>query len=904
MKKIFKVAGALCLLFIFAAGSYAQTGKIVGRVIDATMKQEMIGANVQVTGTMLGAVTDVRGNYTITGVPAGTHSLKVSFVGYQTAEGSAAVTAGKTTVLDFALTPTMIITKGISVFADRAKERETPVAFTNIQKQEMVQRLGSRDIPLVLTTAPSVYATPSGGGAGDARMNIRGFDQRNVAIMINGVPINDMENGWVYWSNWDGVSDATSSIQLQRGLSAVNLATPSIGGTMNIITDPSAQSAGIIARQEIGSGGFLKTTVSAASGLLNGKFSVNGTVVRKTGDGIVDATYTDAWAYYLGAAYNLNTNNRIELYAMGAPQMHGQNINKQNIGVFNKEFALGLEGYDPAAADKYVESSSGVKYNQNWNTVSSSYAGKQYWNGKTHDRQTSDVLYERENYYHKPVVNLNWYSKLSEKAGLYSVAYYAGGRGGGSGTYGSVTSDKSQFPNPRDWNATIAKNQASTTGALGVLRNSTNNQDAFGAISKLNYAFSKNLKSAIGVDWRTASIDHYREIRDMLGGAYYVDLKADKVSPRSDFWTAEQTQRKLGDRIDYDFTNSVNWMGCFGQVEYTLNKISTYAMAGWSTIKYDHTNHFKKDEAGKELYLESDWIGGAQVKGGASYRATESMDIYANIGHVSKVPIFDNVISDVTSSLAAAPVNEKFFSMEAGVNMRLLTNQLVGKVNIYRTTWMDRAKSYSIIDANGDESIVFVTGMDQLHQGVEVELAYQPVKQARLDGTVSVGDWTNTSDVSGYYKDYSGGVETDKSYNFYVDGLKVGDQPQKMLALSASLFPLNGMTLEISARHYRDHFSSWDPFGRSNAADRTQSWRAPNYTLLDLHAAYTLPVQVGRAKMQVFAHCFNLLDELYIQDAVDNSSYSSFGPKTHAADDAEVWMGLPRNFNLGLQVSY
>jgi len=379
------------------------------------MKQEMIGANVQVTGTTLGAVTDVRGNYTITGVPAGSHQLRVTFIGYQTAEGSAAVTAGKTTVVDFALTPTMIITKGISVFADRAKERETPVAFTNIQKQEMVQRLGSRDIPLVLTTTPSVYATSSGGGAGDARMNIRGFDQRNVAIMINGVPINDMENGWVYWSNWDGVSDATSSIQLQRGLSAVNLATPSIGGTMNIITDPSAQSAGIIARQEIGSGGFLKTTVSTASGLLNGKFSVNGTVVRKTGDGIVDATYTDAWAYYLGAAYNLNTNNRIELYAMGAPQMHGQNSNKQNIGVFNKEFALGLEGYDPAAADKYVESSSGVKYNQNWNAVSSSYAGKQYWNGKTHDRQASDVLYERENYYHKPIVNLNWYSKLSDK---------------------------------------------------------------------------------------------------------------------------------------------------------------------------------------------------------------------------------------------------------------------------------------------------------------------------------------------------------------------------------------------------------------------------------------------------------------------------------------------------------
>ena len=58
--------------------------------------------------------------------------------------------------------------------------------------------------------------------------------------MLNGIPVNDMENGWVYWSNWDGVADATSSIQLQKGLSAQNLATPSIGGSMNIITDAAA----------------------------------------------------------------------------------------------------------------------------------------------------------------------------------------------------------------------------------------------------------------------------------------------------------------------------------------------------------------------------------------------------------------------------------------------------------------------------------------------------------------------------------------------------------------------------------------------------------------------------------------------------------------------------------------
>ena len=135
--------------------------------------------------------------------------------------------------LSFALATDVVALSALEVLASRADET-TPVAYTNVTKEEMEIRLGSQDIPMILNTTPSVYATGQGGGAGDARINVRGFNQRNVAVMINGVPQNDMENGWVYWSNWDGVGDA-SSIQMQRGLSAVNLS--SIGGTMNIITD-------------------------------------------------------------------------------------------------------------------------------------------------------------------------------------------------------------------------------------------------------------------------------------------------------------------------------------------------------------------------------------------------------------------------------------------------------------------------------------------------------------------------------------------------------------------------------------------------------------------------------------------------------------------------------------------
>ncbi|TFH01800.1 MAG: TonB-dependent receptor, partial [Calditrichales bacterium] len=325
--------------------SFAVAGTITGKVTNKATGEALAGANVYMQGMPVGAATDEGGVFSFD-VRDGNYVLVCDYVGF--AQETFSVKVSGTVTQDFEMVE-YLFAKTISVVADRARDRETPVAYSDVSKERMKHTLASQDIPMVLNTTPSVYATMTGGGAGDARINVRGFDQRNVAVMINGMPVNDMENGWVYWSNWDGVGDATSSIQVQRGLSAVNLATPSIGGTMNIITDPTAHEAGVLFRQEFGNDGFLKSTVSGHSGLIDDKWAVSATVVRKTGDGLIDATWTDAWAYYFGAAYNLNEDNRLEFYALGAPQRHGQNAYMQNIGAYSHDFAKEVDDYDPKA---------------------------------------------------------------------------------------------------------------------------------------------------------------------------------------------------------------------------------------------------------------------------------------------------------------------------------------------------------------------------------------------------------------------------------------------------------------------------------------------------------------------------------------------------------------------------
>ena len=188
----------------------AENITVSGVITNSETGKAIPGANIVVVGTENGTASDEEGSYTIEEVEVGAELL-VSAIGYE--DLSQFADSGE---LDFNLIPAVVEMSSLEVLASRAGDK-TAVAYTNVTKADIALRLGSQDIPLALNTVPSVYATGQGGGAGDARINVRGFNQRNVAVMINGIPVNDMENGWVYWSNWDGVADATTSIQLQKG---------------------------------------------------------------------------------------------------------------------------------------------------------------------------------------------------------------------------------------------------------------------------------------------------------------------------------------------------------------------------------------------------------------------------------------------------------------------------------------------------------------------------------------------------------------------------------------------------------------------------------------------------------------------------------------------------------------
>jgi len=924
--------------------SYAQTGTVTGKVLDADYNDPLIGANVLVKGTSLGTVADFDGTFVLNNVPAGNQTIVISFIGFEEIEKEVSVSSGQTRDLGtIPLESSVMGLKEIEIVASRSTV-ETPFTFTDVKKKDIQRNLGSRDLPQVLNTTPSFYSTNQGGGAGDSRLNVRGFNQRNVAIMINGVPVNDMENGWVYWSNWDGLGDAAYSIQVQRGMSPVNLAVPSIGGTMNIITDPAAKSEGTMFKQEFGSWGFRKSTISYNSGLIDDKLAISGTLVRKTGDGFYQGLYTDAWAYYVGLSYQLNENNKLEAFVIGAPQRHGQNLYAQNIGSYDHEYARGLDDYDPAALNTFQEQ--GRDFNQNYAPVSPTYAGRQFdqlYSTRDDARRYYDnALMERENFFHKPQVNVNWHHSFSESMQWTTVLYWSGGQGGGSGTLGEVIrqdangvdgTDQPFFFGPSpwtwDWDETIAINSSTATTwqndfdtgtkqdyeSIGILRNSRNNQYTIGAISKLFYDVNQNLSLQFGVDWRTAEIDHYREVRDLLGGQYFRFTGNEFES------TESQYRKRLGDKVDYDYTNTVDWIGFFGQGTYKTGDLTTFLMGGFTSTKYTHLNHFLQGTDGGKLEIESDNLTGYQVKGGASYKVNRDLNAYANVGYISKNPNLDRVIDDESFVKLSDPENQTFSSVEFGINYRM-GSDFAFTANYYSTLWSNRTQKEEIATPDDNEFFTLLTGIEQRNSGFELEGSYRPSSLIRFDAAVSFANWEFTSDtrVIATENDAQGNVINRYMGTAYIEGLKEGDAPQTQFVITSTLNPTPTFSFKLDYRYYSKFYSAFNPAGRivfDNAdqsdsdvqeiMERNGTWEVPSYGVFDFHAFYDLPIKENAGfKLELFAHVFNLFDQQYIQDATDDSAFNAYGgnDEKHDADSAEVFFGLPRNYNLGVIIRF
>ena len=589
----------VCLAALSALGQQA-TYAIKGRVLDKLSGESLPGATVQVVGNGVntGAGAEENGSYLVPGLAPGTYTVRASFIGYKVLEQQVKVLNQNTTatfnlVSDGATLNEVQVVGSLGV----AVERSTPVAFAAVNEVKLRETLGNRDLPLILNETPGVYATQGGGGAGDSRINIRGFDQRNVAVLVNGVPVNDMETGQVFWSNWD-LGDVTKSLQVQRGLSASKISVPSIGGTINVLTKGFDDKKAALARVETGSNNYFKTSLMLSSGTLKGDWAFTAFGSRRTSDGWVEKTFDDAWTYFGNISKRLG-NHRLSLTGMGSPQSHGQRTFAQPVALYSDAKAREIGATPIAGGDR------GFDYNPYWGTLVR-------YDRDPVTRQASNVgsretLNERSNYYHKPQINLNDYWQVNSKLFLSAVAYASFGNGGGvsgltTGNSSTIRTANGQtdFQGIYDTNVRNYPTRYNTATrrtdtlfseqrqATQFLVNSVNSHRWYGGVVGADYTLSDKLTLSAGLDGRLYRGLHYREVRDLLGGDYT------NLSPTAGNRNQDPTTRLYeGDKIGYNYDGKTQWAGGYGQLEYKTPVLSAVVSGTISRIRYKRIDYFQ-----------------------------------------------------------------------------------------------------------------------------------------------------------------------------------------------------------------------------------------------------------------------------------------------------------------------
>jgi hypothetical protein len=857
MKKICFISVIILLNLTSIHISQGQS-RISGNVADSLTGKRLEGVNIKILDESAGSSTDQKGYFLFSLTP-GDHVVKITTVGYLQRLININLPAGQELKLGtIFLQPATIGLEEVSIIASDAVERRTPVSVSMISSGVIESRLGDQPFPEIMKAVPGVYASRTGGGSGDASVNVRGFKQENVALMLNGIPISSVENGLVYWNNWLGLAEATRQIQVQRGLGASNVAQNSTGGTINIITKTTDVESGGSIKYSITDYGNQKATLMLSSGRLKNNMAVTFLGSRFSGPGYVDATYESGWAYYLSISKEFSKDQMLVFTVLGNPEKHGQ----RNFYLTKKE------------TDQH-----GLRYNKEWGS----------YNGEINNAS--------ENFYHKPHLSLNHYWNISEKGMLATSYYLSFGKGGGkwTETFGYNPSIFS-FYNPSgqlDWE-TIYNNNATnesyykladgtdTTGySLNIQTNFLASHIWTGLLSTYRHEFNDHFTLIAGFHGRLFKSKLQQKVRDLLGGDFFIDDYAYAV----DGVAGRNQVKTVGDIVKVDNGAINNFTSLFGQLEFTSGKLNAF---GAGTIS---GNWYRREDRYNYVSdISSEWVykTGFDFKAGVNYNLNEWHQIFINGGYFSRAPYFKFVFGSYTNVPTQDLKNEKTLTAEAGYGLDLKHTRF--RMNAYYTMWKD--KSVLTYEYNQFEDPSMIHGLDALHMGVEAELSQRITRWLKAGGSLSVGNWKWKNDVTAFvFNDDNAIVDT---IQVYANGLYVGDAPQTQVSLFAEARVLHTVDISASWMYYDNYYADFSPTKRTDPDDRSQPYRIPSYNTLDLHLG--CPFRVGSLKAVAELGCLNVLNGKYIIRGEDGYS--------HTIDDFKGFWGFGRTFYVSLKLEF
>lgn len=687
MKKI----GIIILLVILSGSLFAQ--ETIKGIVKNENGELLIGANVIIKETQKGTATNSNGEFSFSRINSGDYTFIISYLGFETLERKLTVPVSEELVV--ILKRSSIWSDEVIVSATRAGEK-TPMAYSNISKEEIKKNNTGNDIPYILSMTPSLVETSEAGiGIGYTSMRIRGIDPTRINVTINGIPLNDAESHGVYWVNLPDIAASVQDIQIQRGVGSSTNGSGAFGASINLRTNNINYDPYTEINSTFGSFNTFKNSVQIGTGLIKDKFSFDGRFSNVQSDGYVDYSGSKHESFFLSGTYYKNKT------LIKANIFRG----KEKTGIswwgIPEESLETNRTYNPAG--EYVDFNGNTKY---------------------YEDQTDNYT---QTHYQLIISN-----ELSKSLNFNLALHYTKGEG-----YYEQYKESDEFsdynlPNVLlgDSILTIGSRTLvfpdSTITNSDIIRRKWMDNDFYGVTYSLNYN-KKNIDAIIGGAWNKYDGDHFGTI---LWSEFGNNLEKDYE------WYTNN-----GTKTDFNI---------FGKINYTVfSKLHVYGDLQYRNVRYKMIG-IDDDFKNLEQSHNYDFF---NPKAGLFFDINSQFDSYFSVAVANREPTrsdFKNAIGDDK----ATPKHETLYDFELGGNYK--SKNLILTANLYYMMYenqlVNTGKKSSVgydIQDNVDDS--YRTGIelmsnlkinDFLSWQVNLTLSSNKINNFIEYSDYSASDWT------------------------------------------------------------------------------------------------------------------------------------------------------------------
>ncbi len=759
------------IYFISATQIFAQerqTALVKGRLQNEA--NGTVANEVQVTIPYLRMLTatDGNGDFHFSQVPYGTYNMVVTGAGFMTdtfminvAENN--VDLGTLTIsineqgsaIQIAQIPTLLIDDNNFSSADDG--------------------ISSQNFSGLLTAARDPYQNTAAFLFGPYRFQVRGYDRNMQQVFINRIPMNDVETGDAYWSQWGGLNDVFRGRNSTYGLMPADYAFGGVNGAVDMDATALNQSKQTRITYSNSNRQYRnRLMLTHSSGLLKNGWSYSLSFGKRwSKEGYVEGTFYDAYSYYGSVTKKIGLKHKLSFTGFGAPTRRG------------KQAPAVQEVYD-ITGDNY--------YNPNWG----------YQNGEKRNAKIAN--------YFQPIFILNHDFTISSKTKWITALGYQFGKNANSTLdwYNGADPRPDYYrylpswqlfktsPDPnqaavvrQDWQTDINTRQINwdelynrnfsnyetiqnVNGITGnnvygrrsvyVIGSDVDDLKKYMFNSYLQHSMNENITLFGGITFLNQHTESYRRLDDLMGGDFYINYN--QFAERQFLGNTDYKQNDLenpnriikqGDKYSYNYHSYFTKANAWVQSVLTYNKVDFFiALTGG-------INNFHREGLYRNgLYPSTSFGDGEKqnfttygAKGGITYKINGRHYLFINGSIMQDAPTFDNTyISPRTRSQTIDnPTEQKTYTAEGGYLLKApnLNARLVGYVtDVKNATEIKRFY-------NGDplfQSFVnyVLQNVDMRFTGLEMALEYKLNSGISITGVAALGQafYSNRPKVSIY----------------------------------------------------------------------------------------------------------------------------------------------------------